>query len=1333
MARSDETDQRLGNGTATRTAGPSISQFQLKAKIGEGSFGTVWRAERDGMFVALKELNKSLDSKETQDELKSLESLKRLHHKSLLQTVNSWTETGRLYIEMELADGGSLKDRLKAYKAMGKVGIPEDELLKFFTETAQAIDYLHRQTPVMLHRDIKPGNVLLVKGCAKIADFGLLRQVTGDKSATRTQGGTLLYLAPESIANDMASVHTDLWSFAVTYVELRQGSLPFTGKSIGQIYDRIRWEPPELSDIFHPEEKKVILKALDKEPKSRHTSCYDFVFQLNRVVPWSPAEKIPVMETAAESAEVMHRPAILAVGQTAKNNPGPTKSDILLPNIDTGTATPSTDPRLGATEKNPLGSAPAQTLHKPEVRPNATMPARKSVGLPSPAVPGIYKPDAKVPTVRRRSRAPVLGALLLFTLAAGIAAAIWYVAHAGIEVEVRSLIKERQFAKALERTRSAPSFLKPPTAELSAEIERAWAADLKEPSEPDIDQLKTFLKDLKDFKEAFPDHEGIIKRRDAALVGLRRAIESNVDRLLLNRRKIPDAQGLIADNQVYLEDRGAALLTKVDNKQKAASALERADGKLRKNNFEGCLAELEAAKESFNNKLDLDDKNDLIARASDGMKSRDSADEQFVKELRAMAADPKKLPLVQKKLDALIKFRKGYPKTDWKPTTVELAREYDPSGGMRILLAAAWDALESGDIKKCRERIATVNEQLAQLPKAADFNPANYVKERSLLETLAGVYDLAPDQRSEGFKRLMEQVRDQGKMPVLAPKLWSFLAQLEKEKDFFAFQEIAALETAYTGLKPVDTPISAANSELLVHFLDRTESKIKKETWFPTKDERDQCLLWFTRIESPLNDYLKALKTECLLESGDKRKEIEQIALGPQTDWYGRYVNALVEEKKALNADQYAKAAGMILDVLKQKPKPGPERASRAVAVLRSAIKSARGGDSKDWHDKDNAKRAIPWLEMLLAQVNQNPSADEQETDDLIDLAFAAVTAEDNQALTKADKQLDSDRFGAAAKQKGHLGLAKAYDKKGKSDGMVVSQLEKALALKVLGKEAVRLEIDRMIDSLALHLNFTATTSREKSPEDAIATSALCERLVLKWRDAGLGDNLETAADMYAKAVENHAFAASKLKSPESRTAEKFLVYDQAVAKAPQPADGFLLPLIEWRLIYATTKARLDKVIPEGEVAVKWGEEKAVARKKHKEWWETKMCRALVALGTAKEDRTGIAIKDGTIPDNKAGLQELRTQTLAAAEHYKRATELKLFNPPWYPSYKLGMAYAICVVRVDSNKADTEVAITELTKAVDALEAIPEAQRPRGFLEPAKEWLKAVKDKSAGN
>jgi serine/threonine protein kinase/tetratricopeptide (TPR) repeat protein len=266
--------------------GYTLDKYRLIECIGEGTFGQVWKAQKDNVEVALKILKTSMTSEETQRELKSLEALRELRHKYLLQTNDFWSDGDQLFIEMELATGGSLKDRLKAWQSAGRKGIPPGELLKYFTEIAEVLDYLHGQRPRrFLHRDVKPANILLASGSAKLADFGLLRKVAGDHTGTKTQGGTPVFMAPESIKSDVFSPRTDLYSLAVTYAELRQGKLPFSGTTEYQVCNNILTSQPELGDELYPEEKQVLLKALDKDPEQRYASCGEFVAALKQAVP----------------------------------------------------------------------------------------------------------------------------------------------------------------------------------------------------------------------------------------------------------------------------------------------------------------------------------------------------------------------------------------------------------------------------------------------------------------------------------------------------------------------------------------------------------------------------------------------------------------------------------------------------------------------------------------------------------------------------------------------------------------------------------------------------------------------------------------------------------------------------------------------------------------------------------------------------------------------------------------------------------------------------------------------------------------------------------------
>ena len=131
-----------------------LTGYQKLDRLGQGAFGEVWKAlAPGGVEVALKFILNALDHDATRRERNALEKIKQLHHPFLLQTHSFGMFEGKLTIVMELADG-SLSDRDKECKALGLEGIPHDELVTYFCQAAEALDYLDNQH--VSHRDIKP-------------------------------------------------------------------------------------------------------------------------------------------------------------------------------------------------------------------------------------------------------------------------------------------------------------------------------------------------------------------------------------------------------------------------------------------------------------------------------------------------------------------------------------------------------------------------------------------------------------------------------------------------------------------------------------------------------------------------------------------------------------------------------------------------------------------------------------------------------------------------------------------------------------------------------------------------------------------------------------------------------------------------------------------------------------------------------------------------------------------------------------------------------------------------------------------------------------------------
>src|SRR5262249_8219382 len=159
---------------------------------------------------------RAVDDEASQRELQALELIRSLRHPFLLQTHRYWSLTDRVVMVMELADD-SLSDWFKACKSEGKPGISGPELIAYLREAAEALDYMHSKG--VLHRDIKPGNLLRLSRHAKVADFGLAR-LQESQVVTATFCGTPVYMAPE-VWQGKISVHSDQYSLAATYFEMR--------------------------------------------------------------------------------------------------------------------------------------------------------------------------------------------------------------------------------------------------------------------------------------------------------------------------------------------------------------------------------------------------------------------------------------------------------------------------------------------------------------------------------------------------------------------------------------------------------------------------------------------------------------------------------------------------------------------------------------------------------------------------------------------------------------------------------------------------------------------------------------------------------------------------------------------------------------------------------------------------------------------------------------------------------------------------------------------------------------------------------------------------------
>jgi serine/threonine protein kinase len=260
--------------------------YKFLRRLGTGAFGEVWHAEAPGgIDVAVKIITQSLDHEEAQRELQALERIKMLRHPYLLQTQAFWPKDDRLYIAMDLAEF-TLRERLKQCRALNLPGIPQKELHRYISEAAEALDYLHEQQ--VIHRDIKPENILVLQGHAKVADFGLVCRM---QSQHATSSGTPAYMAPE-VWRGKVSVHSDQYSLAVTYAEMRMDRRLFQADTLADLMFQHLEGDADLGSISLGE-RGVLCRALSKDPERRYGSCQEFSRALGQALTTdnSPARK----------------------------------------------------------------------------------------------------------------------------------------------------------------------------------------------------------------------------------------------------------------------------------------------------------------------------------------------------------------------------------------------------------------------------------------------------------------------------------------------------------------------------------------------------------------------------------------------------------------------------------------------------------------------------------------------------------------------------------------------------------------------------------------------------------------------------------------------------------------------------------------------------------------------------------------------------------------------------------------------------------------------------------------------------------------------------------
>ena len=260
-----------------------IGRYRIVSELGRGAMGIVYRAHdpKIDREVALKtiQLVAHAGPSEISDMrgrlIREARSAGRLSHPGIVTIYDAGEQEGLAYVAMELVEGRSLADILA-----GPV-VPDRKLeflVAFLKKAGSALDYASANGVV--HRDVKPANIMVSGGNVKLLDFGVARITSSQTTRAGAVFGTPNYISPEQVQGLAVDGRADQFSLGVIAYEILCGVKPFEGEALATTLYKIVHDEPEplrayLPDM-HPGLETVVLRALRKSPQDRFASCEDF-------------------------------------------------------------------------------------------------------------------------------------------------------------------------------------------------------------------------------------------------------------------------------------------------------------------------------------------------------------------------------------------------------------------------------------------------------------------------------------------------------------------------------------------------------------------------------------------------------------------------------------------------------------------------------------------------------------------------------------------------------------------------------------------------------------------------------------------------------------------------------------------------------------------------------------------------------------------------------------------------------------------------------------------------------------------------------------------------
>jgi serine/threonine-protein kinase len=300
-------------------------RYRVEARIGAGGMAEVFRGFDPVLnrTVAIKTLLPQF----ARDEAfvarfrREAQAAARLNHPNIVAAYDTGSDDGTQFIVMEFVEGRTLAEFL----ATGRRPTPV-QASEIAQKIAAALAAAHAQG--VIHRDIKPGNVMVTReGTVKVMDFGIARMTTGVETAPQTSAvlGTATYLSPEQAQGSPVDARTDIYSLGAVLYEMVAGRPPFTGESpVAIAYKQVNETPPAPSQINADVPARldaVIMKALSKNPANRYQTAEEFSSDLDRVVKGQEVEATPLLAGVGDATQVISRPQQTSVLPPVEDEP----------------------------------------------------------------------------------------------------------------------------------------------------------------------------------------------------------------------------------------------------------------------------------------------------------------------------------------------------------------------------------------------------------------------------------------------------------------------------------------------------------------------------------------------------------------------------------------------------------------------------------------------------------------------------------------------------------------------------------------------------------------------------------------------------------------------------------------------------------------------------------------------------------------------------------------------------------------------------------------------------------------------------------------------------